>query len=127
METAPSSPGPPSPRPPVCRGVEGCSPEPPPAPSHTPWKTLRVSHSPAASAATGVHRSNCRRCTKVLDAGENLPGWASNTLPDGSRRLHGALFVAAGLAPVRLDGEKISLDREPFLRLVFQEAKPEVS
>ena len=27
---------------------------------------------------------------------ENLPGWASDTLPDGSRRLHGALFVAAG-------------------------------
>ena len=52
VENAPSSPRPPSPRPSACRVMEGCPPVPPPAPSHNPWKTLRVSHSPPAPTAT---------------------------------------------------------------------------
>jgi hypothetical protein len=51
-----------------------------PAPSHTPWKTLRVSHSPPATTAgpltslseRRMHRSNCRRRTEVVDAGERV-------------------------------------------------------
>jgi hypothetical protein len=50
VERPPLPPAPPSPRPAVCRGMEGCRPQPPPAPSHTPWKTLRVFHSPPAPA-----------------------------------------------------------------------------
>ena len=54
VENSPSSPAPPSPRPAVCRVMEGCRPPPqPPAPSHNPWKTLRVSHSPPAPATAG--------------------------------------------------------------------------
>ena len=44
----PLPPDPHHPRPAVCRSMEGCR-HPPdrPAPFHTPWKTLRVFHSPA--------------------------------------------------------------------------------
>ena len=42
-----------TPPPAACQGMEGCPPALPPAPSHTLWKTLRVSHSqPATTAAT---------------------------------------------------------------------------
>ena len=49
-----------------------------PAPSHTPWKTLRVSHSPPATTASwregGMHSSNCRRRTRIVDAGDGGVG-----------------------------------------------------
>jgi hypothetical protein len=52
VENAPSSPAPPSPRPEVCQGVEGCHPLPSPGTLPHPLENrYAVSHSPPATAA----------------------------------------------------------------------------
>ena len=55
------------------RSDEAWKAAPEPAPSHPSWKTLRVSHSPTGhDDDSRVHKSNCRHCTKRLDAKDLL-------------------------------------------------------
>src|SRR5215218_4487416 len=54
---------------------KAAAPNRPPAPSHTPWKTLRVSHSHRPPRRRGeqrgrLHSSNCRRRTEIVDASQ---------------------------------------------------------
>lgn len=90
------------------------------------------SYSDGLKVAMYLFNKNSEKCfslnirlealNRILSSGK-LQGWISDGDDDESFYISENIFVAAGIAPLIADGNKVSFDKDTFLKTTFQLGK----